>query len=178
MKDHYEIEVKVLEINKKELERKLKEIGAKRLFSYRKIIQENYENSELKKKSAAIRVRQLGKEVFITFKQFKEIKNNIKCCREIEFQAVSDFKTIQNIFTFLGLKRYHRIEKTRTTYILGTTTFDIDSISKPFKIPCYYEIETKTYKDIDKILKQLDVPKEKVLPWGTKQLLAYYKKLI
>ena len=50
-KDHYEIEVKILEIDKKELERKLKEIGAKKLFSDRKVIQENYDNKELKKKA-------------------------------------------------------------------------------------------------------------------------------
>jgi len=174
-KDHYEIEVKVLEVNKKELEKKLKEIGAKKLFSDKKVIQENYDNKELKKKSAAIRVRQLGKDVFITFKQFKEIKDKIKSCKEIEFQVSSDFKTVQDMFKSLGLKRYHRIEKTRTTYLLGTTTFDIDTISKPFRIPTYYEIEVKDYKDIDKILKLLKVPKNKALPWGTKKLLKYYE---
>ncbi|HNW05864.1 MAG TPA: CYTH domain-containing protein [archaeon] len=174
-KDHYEIEVKILEIDKKELERKLKEIGAKKLFSDRKVIQENYDNKELKKKSAAIRVRQMGKDVFITYKQFKEIRNNIKSCKEIEFEVSSDFKTVQNLFSVLGLKRYHRIEKTRTTYVLGTTTFDIDTISKPFKIPTYYEIEVKDFKDVDKILKLLKVPKRKALPWGTKKLLKYYE---
>jgi adenylate cyclase, class 2 len=174
-KDHYEIEVKVLEVNKKELENKLKEIGAKKLFSDRKVIQENYDNKELKKKNAAIRVRQLGKDLFITYKQFKEIKNNIKSCKEIEFQVFSsDFKAIKDLFKSLGLERYHRIEKTRTTYVLGTTTFDIDTISKPFRIPTYYEIEVKDYKDIDKILKLLKVPKRKALPWGTKKLLKHY----
>ena len=174
-KDHYEIEVKVLEVNKKELEKKLKEIGAKKLFSDRKVIQENYDNQELKKKNAAIRVRQLGKDIFITFKQFKEIRKNIKSCKEIEFQVSSDFKTVQDMFGSLGLERYHRIEKVKTTYTLGTTTFDIDTISKPFKIPTYYEIEVKDYKDIDKILKLLKIPKNKALPWGTKKLLKYYE---
>lgn len=173
-KDHYEIEVKVLEVNKKELENKLKEIGAKKRFSDKKVIQENYDNKELKKKNAAIRVRQLGKDVFITFKQFKEIRNNIKSCKEIEFQVSSDFKTVQDLFRSLGLEKYHRIEKTRTTYVLGTTTFDIDTISKPFRIPTYYEIEVKEYKDLDKILKLLGIPKSKVKPWGTKRLLKYY----
>jgi len=177
MKDHYEIEVKVLEVNKKELEKKLKAIGAKRLFSNRKVIQENFDNKELRKRNACIRVRQLGKDVFITFKQFKEIKGNIKICKEIEFQAASDFKTVQNLFISLGLKRYHRIEKTRTTYVFGSTTFDIDTFSKPIKIPTYFEIEVKDYKDIDKTLKLLGVPKKKALPWGTKQLLKYYKNL-
>lgn len=79
------------------------------------------------------------------------------------------------MFGSLGLERYHRIEKVRTTYTLGTTTFDIDTISKPFKIPTYYEIEVKDYKDIDKILKLLKIPKNKALPWGTKKLLKYYE---
>lgn len=174
-KNHYEIEIKILEIEKKELEKKLKEIGAKKLFSNRKVIQENYDNEELRKKNAAIRVRQLGDDIFITYKQFKEIKNNIKSCKEIEFQVLCDFKTIKNLFSALGLKRYHRIEKIRTAYVLGTTTFDIDTISKPFKIPTYYEIEVKEYKDIDKILKKLNIPKKEALPWGTKELLRHYE---
>lgn len=175
MKNNIEIEVKVLEINKKELEKKLVAVGAKKIFSNNKIVQESYKNKELQKKRASIRVRQIGKELYITFKEFKEIKQNVKNCKEIEFQVSSDFKTVQDMFGSLGLERYHRIEKVRTTYTLGTTTFDIDTISKPFKIPTYYEIEVKDYKDIDKILKLLKIPKNKALPWGTKKLLKYYE---
>ncbi len=175
MKNHYEIEVKVLEVDKKALEKKLNEIGAKKLFSNRKIIQENYDNKEMRKKSSAIRVRQFGADVFITFKKFKEIKNNIKSCKEIEFKVDSNFETVKEMFVAIGLKRYHRIEKTRTTYILGTTTIDIDEIIYPFKIPCYFEIEVKDYNDIDMVLKQLGIPKTKAKPWGTKKLLKYYR---
>lgn len=177
MKNNIEIEVKVLEVNKKELEKKLVAVGAKKIFSNNKIVQESYKNKELQKKRASIRVRQIGKELYITFKEFKEIKNNVKNCKEKEFQVSSDFKTIQEVFLALGLKKHRRIEKTRTSYKLKDITFDIDEVIKPFKIPCYFEIEAKDYKEIEKTLLLLDIPKSKAKPWGTKQLLKHYEKM-
>ena len=177
MKNNVEIEVKVLEVNKKELEKKLVAVGAKKIFSNNKIVQESYKNKELQKKRASIRVRQIGKELYITFKEFKEIKQNVKNCKEIEFQVSSDFKTIQEVFLALGLKKHRRIEKIRTSYKLKDITFDIDEVIKPFKIPCYFEIEAKSYKEIEKTLQLLDIPKSKAKPWGTKQLLKHYEKM-
>jgi predicted adenylyl cyclase CyaB len=177
MKNNVEIEVKVLEINTKELEKKLVAVGAKKIFSNNKIVQESYKNKELQKKRASIRVRQIGKELYITFKEFKEIKQNVKNCKEIEFQVSSDFKTIQEVFLALGLKKHRRIEKIRTSYKLKDITFDIDEVIKPFKIPCYFEIEAKSYKEIEKTLQLLDIPKSKAKPWGTKQLLKHYEKM-
>lgn len=173
-KNNSEIEVKILDINKKELEKKLQKIGAKKQFT-KQIFQENYNNKELKKRKASLRIRQLGKEIYITYKEFKDTKQNVKSCKEIEFQVSSDFKIIQNLFQSLGLTFYQRIEKTRTSYTLGNITFDIDTISKPVKIPTYFEIEAKDYKQIEKALQLLDIPKSKVRSWGTKQLLDYYK---
>ncbi len=177
MKNNFEIEIKVLEINKKELEKKLQKIGAQKIFSNKKIIQENYNNKELKKKKASLRIRQLGKEIYITYKEFKDTKYNVKECKEIEFQVSSDFRTIQNLFKLLGLTCYQKIEKQRTSYTLGNITFDIDTITKPVKIPTYFEIEAKDHKTIEKTLQLLGIPKGKVKAWGTKQLLDYYKKL-
>ncbi|HOW29861.1 MAG TPA: CYTH domain-containing protein [archaeon] len=177
MKNNLEIEIKVLEINKKELEKKLQKIGAQKIFSNKKIIQENYNNKDLKKRKTSLRIRQLDKEIYVTYKEFKDTKHNVKNCKEIEFQVSSDFRTIQNLFKLLGLTCYQKIEKQRTSYTLGNITFDIDTITKPVKIPTYFEIEAKDHKTIEKTLQLLGIPKGKVKAWGTKQLLDYYKKL-
>lgn len=176
MKNNFEIEGKILEVNKKEIESKLKEIGAIKLFSNKKIIQENYENKELKKNSS-IRVRQFGNEILITFKEFKEQKNNLKNCKEMEFKVDTDFKNIQKLFLAMGLKKFQGVEKIRTSYRLRDITFDIDEVIKPFKIPAYLEIEAKDYKEIEKTLQLLNIPKSKAKPWGTKQLLKHYEKM-
>ncbi len=175
MKNNTEIEVKIIDVNKKELENKLQKIGAKKQFT-KKISQENYNNKELKKKKASLRIRQLGKEIYITYKEFKDTKYNVKECKEIEFQVSSDFKTIKNLFQSLGLTCYQKIEKIRTSYKLKDIIFDIDTITKPVKIPTYFEIEAKGHKTIEKTLQLLGIPKGKVKPLGTKQLLDYYKK--
>ena len=81
------------------------------------------------------------------------------------------------MFKLLGLTCYQKIEKQRTSYTLENITFDIDTITKPVKIPTYFEIEAKDHKMIEKALQLLGIPKGKVKAWGTKQLLDYYKKL-
>lgn len=177
MKNNFEIEGKILEVNKKEIESKLKEIGAIKLFSNKKIIQENYENKELKRSKSNLRIRQFGNEILITFKEFKEQKNNLKNCKEMEFKVDTDFKTTQKLFLAIGLKKFQEIEKIRTSYKLEDITFDIDEVIKPFKIPAYLEIEAKDYKEIEKTLQLLNIPKSKAKPWGTKQLLKHYEKM-
>ena len=177
MKNNFEIEGKILEVNKKEIESKLKEIGAIKLFSNKKIIQENYENKELKRSKSNLRIRQFGNEILITFKEFKEQKNNLKNCKEMEFKVDTDFKNIQKLFLAIGLKKFQEIEKIRTSYKLEDITFDIDEVIKPFKIPAYLEIEAKDYKEIEKTLQLLNIPKSKAKPWGTKQLLKHYEKM-
>lgn len=177
MKNNFEIEGKILEVNKKEIESKLKEIGATKLFSNKKIIQENYENKELKRSKSNLRIRQFGNEILITFKEFKEQKNNLKNCKEMEFKVDTDFKNIQKLFLAIGLKKFHGVEKIRTSYRLRDITFDIDEVIKPFKIPAYLEIEAKDYKEIEKTLQLLNIPKSKAKPWGTKQLLKHYEKM-
>lgn len=176
MKNNFEIEGKVLEIDKADIERRLRDIGAKKSFSNKKIIQENYYTEELKNKKASLRIRKIDKEVFITFKEFKEIKNNVKNFKEIEFKVNTDFKTIQEFFRFIGLRKYPALEKTRTSYKLKDITFDIDEITKPIKIPCYLEIEANNYKGVEKALKLLKIPKNKMKPWNTGQLFKYYKR--
>lgn len=176
MKNNFEIEGKILEVNKKEIESKLKEIGATKLFSNKKIIQENYENKELKRNKSNLRIRQFGNEILITFKEFKEQKNNLKNCKEMEFKVDTDFKNIQKLFLAIGLKKFQEIEKIRTSYRLRDITFDIDEVIKPFKIPAYLEIEADDYKKIEKALALLKISKNKIKPWGTGKLLSYYKK--
>lgn len=176
MKNNFEIEGKILEVNKKEIESKLKEIGATKLFSNKKIIQENYENKELKRNKSNLRIRQFGNETLITYKEFKEQKNNLKNCKEMEFKVDTDFKNIQKLFLAMGLKKFHGVEKIRTSYRLRDITFDIDEVIKPFKIPAYLEIEADDYKKIEKALTLLKIPKSKIKPWGTGKLLNYYKK--
>jgi len=159
-----ENEVKFLNIDPEEIEKRLEEIGAEKIFDkiYKRRVFDNPDLS-LNKKGAYLRVRDEGDKVTFTFKQRLGIKShdgtqNDDGMEEIEVE-VSDFEKTAEIILKLGLIEKFYEENRRIRYKLKSIEFDIDFW--PLLEP-YLEIEAPSWKEVDKGIELLGLdPKNK-----------------
>lgn len=151
---HTEYEVRVLDIDKEELIKKLEYLGAKKIadYNYKRRIY-NF-NPILENKW--IRLRTDGEKTTLTIKELKSSK--IDGTKEMEI-AVSNFEETNNILNELGYYSHKYQENKRTRYILNEVELDIDSW--PY-IPTYLEIEGKDEKSVNDMIKLLKVDESKV----------------
>lgn len=151
---HTEYEVRVLDVNKEELEKKLEDLGAEKIadFDYKRRIY----NFNPATDSKWIRLRTDGKKTTLTIKELKSLE--IDGTKEIEI-AVSDFEETNQILNELGYHSHTYQENKRTRYVLNGVELDIDSW--PY-IPTYLEIEGKNEQEVKGMIDLLGVDKEKV----------------
>jgi len=159
-----EIEVKFLNIDPKLIEKKLKEIGAKKVFEKfykRKVF--DYPDLRFDKIGAWIRLRDEGNKIMLTFKQRIGVKTHDgktsdESMEETEIE-VSDFEKTAEFLTKIGLKEKFYEENKRIRYQLGDIEFDIDFWPQ---LEPYLEIEAPSWEKIDKAIKLLNLdPKDK-----------------
>jgi len=166
-----EIEVKIIEINKEEMIRKILELGAKKVFEGDvNTVFYDFENNSLADKESLLRLRTKGDKAFLTYKE-KITQEGAKVMKEIESE-IADFDTLHKILLKLDLKSSKNYKKKRTTYKIKDTLFEFDEYED---IPCYMEIEASTLDIIKEFIKQLEIDKNKVKNWTTKELIEYYK---
>jgi len=159
-----EIEVKFLNIDPKETEKKLKEAGAEKVFDkvYRRKVFD-YPDLRLNDRGAYLRLRDEGDKITLTFKQRLGVKShdgktNDEGMEEIEIK-VSDFEKTAELLTKMGLKEKFYEENRRIRHQLGDIEFDIDFW--PLLDP-YLEIEAPSWEKIDEAIKLLKLdPKDK-----------------
>lgn len=151
---HTEYEVRVLEIDKENLIKRLEKLGAKKIadFNYKRRIY-NF-NPVVDHKW--IRLRTDGKRTTLTIKKLENLE--IDGTKEMEIE-VSDFEETNNILNELGYKSHTYQENKRTRYVLKDVELDIDSW--PY-IPTYLEIEGKDEKSVKDMINLLEIDKSKV----------------
>ena len=115
-KDHFEIEVKVLEVNKKELEKKLKEIGAEKKAK-RKIITTIYGVPGKGNKNVIIRLRKKPGVFSITYKKLLKTNKPVKIAEEIGVK-VSDYNKMKLILDKIFIKKIE-YDKKNYQYFCG-----------------------------------------------------------
>ncbi len=150
-----EYEITVLDIDVKEIENKLIELGAVKegdYFQKRKLY-----NFHEEYKGRFIRLRTNGTKATLTIKD-KSAKKDIGSVKELEIE-VSDFEKTNQIMNMLGYEHSMYQENKRTIYRLGEIEFDIDTWPM---IPTYLEIEGKNKEQVEKMIEKLNVDKEKV----------------
>lgn len=152
MKTEYEI--RILEINKEEMIKKLEKLGAtnKGKFEQKRYV---YDLKPVEK-GKWIRLRTNGKITTLTYKDI--VSNTIDGTREVEFQ-VEDFNKANEFLEKIGFESRSYQENERIQYILNNVEIDIDSWPM---IPPYMEIEGKSEKEIFKIKEILNVDESKV----------------
>ena len=166
-----EIEVKILEVNKPEIERKLLQLGAKKTFSG-KIEATLFDHPKLKlrENDKILRVRTVGNKVELCFKGKKE-GEQFKIREEIEVET-SDFADTLQIFKSLGFVETFTINKERISYRLGNTKIEFDTIKG---IPTFLEIEGITEQDVADCVKKLGYSMDETTTISANELMERYK---
>ena len=167
-----EIEVKILEIDKKAMVRKLLKMGAKKTFEGT-IVSDSYDypDGRIGKADSLVRLRKQGARTYLTFK--RKIINPKAKVRDEQEVEVEDFDTMKNILSGIGLVRKNGITKTRESYLLGYVKYEIDEIKG---IPVFMEVEAPTFKKLEGAVHKLGFEMDRTSSMGTGELLAKYKK--
>ena len=150
---HIEYEVRVLEINKEEIQNKLTELNATLVEdSYQKRYVYDFNPVDPNK---WIRLRTNGNKTTLTIKQIES--SNIDGTKEMEI-VVDDFDTTNEILNELGYKARNAQENKRIKYDLNGVEVDIDTWPL---IPTYLEIEGKSEEEVYNTLDLLGIDRDK-----------------
>ncbi len=165
-----EIEIKVLNINKKQMEKKLTALGAVKKGRFL-IVEKNFDfkNKNISKNKCALRLRSVGKRAELTFKSKANARDAFKVREETE-TMVGDFKTMEKILNNIGLQPVWHRQKYRTSFQNGPVKFEIDEYPG---IPPYLEIEGSK-KDILKYLRLLGIPQTNTSTQSSTKVLKQY----
>jgi len=151
-----EIEVKFLNIDADLLGKKLKDVGAKKIFEKlykRKAF--DYPDLRLDKAGAWIRLRDEGDRITLAFKQRVGMavipESNDEGMEETEIE-VNDFEKTAEILLKMGFAEKHYTENKRIRYQLDDIEFDIDFWPQ---LEPYLEIEASSWKRIDEAISLL-----------------------
>ena len=152
MKTEYEL--RVLEINKEKIIKKLESLGAAKIGDFN---QKRYVY-DLKpaEKGKWIRLRTDGKVTTLTYKDI--VSNTIDGTKEVEFE-VEDITKANEFLERIGFKSRNYQENDRTKYVLNGVEIDIDTWPM---IPTYLEVEGSSEEEVLNMLDLLDVDKSKV----------------
>ena len=166
-----EIEVKILNVNKKEIEKKLLALGAEKNFDDNiDAIYYSIPQKKEKKKKTVLRLRQKGNIVELTYKHRTKTKC-VKICDEYEVK-VSDFEEMKKILKSLDYKIKTEIKKHRTSYHINNVHFELDTYPNE---PTLLEIEAPNIKTIEKYVKLLSYTMKDAKGWSYAEILNYYK---
>lgn len=167
-----ETEVKILDINRKELIKKLESMGAKKVFEGNMYFSFfDFDDSSLKSRKIKLRLRKEGSKTFITLKRDTK-KSKAKIAKETETE-VKDYAKIKAILLALGLKESKIMTKKRISFAIKDVKFDIDKYPG---IPAFMEIESENIGSVMKYAKKLGFSPEDAKPWSMNDLFDYYKK--
>ena len=150
---HTEYEVRILDINKDEIIKKLENLGAQKVsdFNYKRRVYNFNPPTDHK----WIRLRTDGKKTTLTIKKIESF--SIDGTKEMEIE-VSDFEETNKMLEEMGYKAHTYQENKRIRYVLNDVELDIDSW--PY-IPTYLEIEGKSENAVKEMMELLNVDKEK-----------------
>ena len=156
---HIEYEVRVLEIDVKKMQKKLKGLNAelvedvfqrRYLYDFKPVNPDKW-----------IRLRTNGNTTTLTIKDVQSSK--IDGTKEMEI-VVDDFDTTNEILNELGYQPRAIQENKRIKYNLNGVEVDIDTWPR---IPTYLEVEGKNEEEVYKTLELLGIPKEKATALNT-----------
>ncbi len=171
-----EVEVKILEINRKEIEEKLINLGAKKIFDG-DIHDFRLDNAQKQIRSCGqlLRIRTEGKKTLLTFKE-KSGENTVLSTHELEV-VVSDFDTIKELLSNLGFTAFASLKKHRTSYEHNGLHYEFDRyIEEHAFVPEYLEIEGHDTEEVFAAARTLGFSQDDCKPWVVPEVIDYYTK--
>lgn len=175
MRLNREIEVKILEVNLDDVEKKLLSVGAKKIFQG-EIITEffDFEDFSIKKRNSILRLRKYGDKSFICLKTSIS-KGDVKEMEEIETEVI-DLEKTKGILLCIGLKIYDRIVKIRKSYEFENVHIELERHIENYSfIPDFIEIESDDKNKIFRVISRLGLKKEDAKPWTIFDVIAHYR---
>lgn len=149
-----EYEMRILEINKEEMIKRLEELGAKKVgkFNQKRYVYDLKPPHDGK----WIRLRTNGIVTTLTYKDI--VSNTIDGTKEVEFE-VEDFEKANEFLEKIGFNNKGYQENKRIQYTLNGVEIDIDSWPM---IPTYMEIEGESEEQVIKTKNLLNIDESKV----------------
>ena len=170
-----EIEIKIIEIDRKRVEDNLGTLGAAKTFDGDvETWFFDFQDNTITRARNLLRLRRIGDKADLAFKKFVE-SQSAKVRNEYEV-SISDFETMRLILESVGLISTWRMEKHRTSYALSAGVHvDIDKYSGDFShIPELMEIEGGDISTIREHAKLLGFGPDECKSWDTLDLIDYY----
>lgn len=168
-----EIEVKIRNIDKADIIKKIEEFGAKKIFTG-KVIDYRFDTPErdLSRQGKALRIRQKGKYIYLNLKGKKKSIENITGRDEIGVK-ISNFKTMHRILNELGYIKIFELNKYRTEYRIDNITFDIDEY---VGLDPILEIESDSYEIVENYIQMLKIDEKDIGRVYIREILAAKKR--
>jgi adenylate cyclase, class 2 len=169
-----EIEVKILEIDRKKVEETLTSLGAKKIFdSDIQTIFFDFPDSKIVKAKDVLRLRKEEGKAELTYKKVHATQT----AKEADEYSVdvSSLEETRKILENLGLRETENMLKHRISYKLDNVRFDIDRYMENYSfVPEFMEIEAENNDLIAKYAELLGFKPKDCLPWSTYDIVKYY----
>jgi len=168
-----EIEVKILEVNGKEIKKMLTSLNAVKIYDGEISTQFlDYADGSISKFRDVLRLRNMENKTELTYKKVKATQT-AKTAEEFSVE-VSDLDAMLYILKNIGLSVTEQMQKHRVSYKLGSVRFDIDRYLGDYSfVPEFLEIEGDLTA-IHKYAGMLGFKPKDCLPWSTDELVNYY----
>ena len=166
-----EKEVKILDIQKSKLIKKLESLWA--VKQYEEHIHDTYydfHDAGLEQEKKRVRIRRKWATTYVTLKKNHKT-TGYKSCDEHEFTVACPEQTHQT-FSSHGLMPKRSKKKHRVSYTYKSMTFDIDTYEH---VPPLLEIEWPTQKKIQKRIKKLWLSNKEQAACGARWLFKRYE---
>ncbi|HUT43639.1 MAG TPA: CYTH domain-containing protein [Desulfobacterales bacterium] len=169
-----EIEVKILEINRANVEKNLAKLGANKIFDGNiDTMFFDFKKSTIIKQKNVLRLRKEADKTELTYKKV-HFTSTAKNAEEYSVQ-VSSLEIMEKILENLGLSVIESMQKHRVSYTLDDARFDFDRYSGSYGfIPEFLEIEAENTDLIYKYAVLLGFKEKDCLPWSTTELIGHY----
>lgn len=172
-----EIELKILNIDRSVLEKKLIDLGAEKTFDGDLKMYFFDDSSEsIRKNKQCLRLRRYGNKVFLAFKQSLS-RDKVKMATEYETEVI-DFNATKSLLESLGYSVWVHMQKHRTTYTLDGLSFEFDKHHDQYSyVPEFLEIEGPRKEKIYRYVKLLGYKESDCKPWTIMDVVKEYKDL-
>jgi len=169
-----ELEVKILEVNRKKIEKTLTRLGAKKVFDGDiQTMFFDFKDASIVNGKNVLRLRKEQDKIELTYKKVR-ITETAKLAEEYSVD-VSNLETMKKILENIGLSVTENMQKHRVSYTIDHTRFDIDCYAGNYAyIPEFMEIESENTDLIHKYAALLGFNAKDCLPWSTEELIRHY----
>lgn len=169
-----EIEVKILEVNKAAIQKRLKELGAEKHFEGEMhALFFDDEPRSLTNQGEVLRIRKEGEEIVLAFKA-PISSGEAKIMEELEI-TVSDLGIAREILQRLGYEVHKETRKIRTEYYLRGVQVVIDEyLDQLACIPPFIEVEAPDLPQLHAVVALLGYTPADCSDWNTFDLVRHY----